>query len=86
MNQGIGITQGIISLPLMEIVYNDLKRNVIQSDLVITEGNSGGALLNDQGELIGITTFRIKDKNGLIIFGLAYSIPIDIVENYLKKF
>lgn len=59
--------------------YDDKTRMVIQSSLNITEGNSGGALLDKNGCLVGITTFRIKDIKGDAVYGLAYSIPIDIV-------
>ena len=61
MNHGIGINEGIISLPQVNIEYENNVRNVIQCDLIINEGNSGGALLDSKGRLIGITTFRLKD-------------------------
>ncbi|MDR1906393.1 MAG: serine protease, partial [Clostridiales bacterium] len=38
--------------------------------MTITEGNSGGALLDERGKLIGITTFRTKDNKGNTIYGL----------------
>ncbi|UKI50761.1 MAG: S1C family serine protease [Clostridium sp.] len=60
MNHGIGINEGIISLPQVNIEYENNVRNVIQCDLIINEGNSGGALLDSKGRLIGITTFRLK--------------------------
>ena len=82
MNHGIGITQGIISLPQVNIEYEETIRNVIQCDLVINEGNSGGALLDVRGNLIGIITFRLKDNSGNIIYGIAFCIPIDIVKEY----
>lgn len=82
MNHGIGITQGLISLPQVNIEYEDNTRNVIQCDLVINEGNSGGALLDDRGRLIGITTFRLKDNLGNVIYGMAFCIPINIVMEF----
>lgn len=82
MNHGIGITQGVISLPQVNIEYEDNTRNVIQCDLVINEGNSGGALLDERGRLIGITTFRLKDNLGNVIYGLAFCIPINIVMEF----
>lgn len=85
MNHGIGLTQGLISLPEVNIDYEDNIRNVIQCDLIINEGNSGGALLDERGKLIGITTFRLKDNNGNIIYGIAFCIPINVVNEYLNS-
>ncbi|MDR2266034.1 MAG: trypsin-like serine protease [Christensenellaceae bacterium] len=49
----------------------------------MNEGNSGGALLNSRGQLIGITTFRTKDSKGNPIYGIAYCIPMDVVLDYI---
>lgn len=85
LNHGLSITQGIVSLVSVNISYENNIRNVIQCDLQISEGNSGGALLNEKGKLIGITTFRLKDDFGNIIYGLAFSIPINVVIDYLNE-
>ena len=53
-------------------------------DLTIAQGNSGGALLNEKGKLIGITTFRTKDNSGNVIYGIVYCISINIVLDYIK--
>ncbi len=79
MNHGISISQGIVSLPQVNIDYDGNVRKVIQCDLTINEGNSGGALLDERGRLIGIISFRIKDNQGNPIYGVAFSIPIYIV-------
>ncbi len=84
-NYGIGIFEGIISIPLIYIDLDNITRTVIQCDLTIAAGNSGGALLDENGELIGITTFRTKDTSGNIIYGIVYCIPIDIVLNYINN-
>ena len=83
-NKGIGISKGIISVPLVNIIYEEKTRAVIQCDLTIAQGNSGGALLNEKGKLIGITTFRTKDNLGNVIYGIVYCIPINIVLDYIK--
>ncbi len=82
-NYGLSITQGIVSIPKINIEYDGVKREVIQCDLTISAGNSGGALLDKKGKLIGITTFRTKDNQGEVIYGLVYSIPIRIVLEYV---
>lgn len=84
MNHGISITQGMVSLAEINIEYDDNVRKVIQCDLIINEGNSGGALLDERGRLIGITTFRLKDSSGNVIYGIAFSIAINDVINYYK--
>jgi S1-C subfamily serine protease len=81
-NHGIGISEGCISIPLLKINYQERIIDAIKCDLTITNGNSGGALLNDKGEIIGITTFRLKDNDGNIVQGVAYCIPINIAYAY----
>ncbi len=83
MNHGIGISKGIVSIPLVNIEYKDTTKSVIQCDLVINDGNSGGALLDKRGRLIGITTFRIKDLSLNPIYGVAYCIPVNIIQDFL---
>lgn len=83
-NFGIGIFEGIISVPKVNVELEGSIRNVIQCDLTIASGNSGGALLNEKNELIGITTFRLKDNSGKIIYGIVYCIPIDVVEQFIN--
>ena len=84
-NYGIGIFEGIVSIPLLNIEADGLTRAVIQCDLTIAAGNSGGALLNDRGELIGLTTFRTRDNSGNVIYGIVYSIPINTVLEYVSQ-
>lgn len=83
-NYGLSITQGIVSNHHINIKYNDITRNVIQCDITISDGNSGGALLNKNGKLVGITTFRLKDLSSNIIYGIAYCLPSSTVVQYLK--
>lgn len=84
-NYGIGIFEGIISIPLVNIELDKMQKSVIQCDLTIAAGNSGGALLNDKGELIGLTTFRTKDNSGNVIYGIVYSIPVNAVLEFTDK-
>ena len=82
-NYGLSLTSGIVAIPHVNVTYNQIKRNVIQCDLTISDGNSGGALINDKGELVGITTFRLKDQSNNIIYGISYCIPINVVMEYI---
>lgn len=83
-NVGISVTKGIVSNKKINVKYNEITREVIQCDLTIAEGNSGGALFNLNGELIGITTFRLKDSSSNVIYGICYCIPSNIVVEYIK--
>ena len=85
VNYGLSISQGIVGIPLLNIEYSGLVREVIQCDLTIAEGNSGGALLDERGKMVGITTFRTKDNSGNVVYGVAYCIPMDIVMSFVKE-
>lgn len=82
-NYGISITEGIISNPKLTIEISNKSVIAIQCDLTISEGNSGGALLDKKGKLIGITTFRLKDSSNKVIQGISYSIPYYIVNDFI---
>ena len=85
MNYGISIAEGIVSSPRIEIEYEGMVREVIQADINIAPGSSGGALLDKNGELIGITSFRLKDKAGDIVYGTGFAVPIDKVMEYVTS-
>jgi len=84
-NYGLSMSEGIIGMPELNIVYSGKTRNVIQASINIAEGNSGGALLDKNGKLIGITTFRTKDGNNNVIHGIAYCVPINTVLKYINR-
>lgn len=83
-NVGISLTKGIVSNKKINVRYNEITREVIQCDLTIADGNSGGALINSKGELVGITTFRLKDSSNNVIYGICYCIPSNMVVEYIK--
>ena len=62
-------------------------QNMIQTDATINRGNSGGPLINSAGEIVGINTFIVSEKNSSLGFG--FSIPInrvvDVVEDLKEK-
>ena len=70
------LTNGVISAKEREIG----KYKYIQTDAAINEGNSGGPLLNDEGNVIGINTLKMSDSEGI---GLA--IPMTVVSDFLKS-
>lgn len=55
----------------------------LQHDASINSGNSGGALINIKGELIGINTMKLVDTSNTIE-GMGFAIPINIVKKYIN--
>ena len=70
-------TQGIVS----STEYKIQGFNYIQHDAALNPGNSGGPLINTQGEVIGLNTFAIKDGKTL-----GYALPSDLIIESLKKY
>ena len=69
------VCQGSISALNREITDSDGKTyNVLQTDAAINEGNSGGALVNSKGQVIGINTLKASGEG---VEGLGFAIPIN---------
>jgi len=66
-------TQGIISAVNRTISVENRTMNVIQTDAAINAGNSGGALVNGYGQVIGINTVKISSST---VEGMGFAIPI----------
>lgn len=56
---------------------------VIQTNAGITSGNSGGEIVNVQGQLVGITNEVYKNYEGNIDLHLGFFIPSNIVKNII---
>ena len=69
------ITCGVISAVNREVTDSDGKKyNLIQTDAAINSGNSGGALVNSEGKVVGINTLKLS---GTGIEGMGFAIPIN---------
>lgn len=68
------VTAGIISATDRTLTIEDQEMNLIQTDASINSGNSGGALVNAYGQVIGITSAKVNSTYGE---GLGFAIPID---------
>ena len=82
------VTAGIISgLQREDINANNFGHsvNVIQTDAPINSGNSGGALLNAKGELVGIPTLKMSMGYTMVYEGLSFCIPINHVKDYIEQ-
>lgn len=79
------MTRGIVSALNREINYNGASMSLIQTDASINEGNSGGPLFNDRGEVIGITNMKMISTFGAGIEGLGFAIPSDTVQSIVAS-
>lgn len=78
LGYGQSVTGGFVSALNREIELEDGSTGTfIQTDAAINHGNSGGALINIQGEVIGINSNKIS---GTSIEGMGYAIPITAAE------
>ena len=68
------VTVGYVSALNRQVVADGKTMYMIQTDAAINEGNSGGALVNSKGEIIGINTAKIGATG---VEGLGFAIPID---------
>lgn len=60
--------------------------DVLQIDAAITHGNSGGPVMNDKGEVIGLATFGSADEQrGQEVQGMNFIVPATIVKEFLKQ-
>lgn len=94
LGYGQSVTTGVISAVDREVIATDQSTGettgqgigMIQTDAAINEGNSGGALLNVNGEVIGINSSKLA---GSKIEGMGYAIPIsdvsDIIDNLMNQ-
>ena len=68
------VTTGIISAVNREVESDGNKYTCIQTDAAINSGNSGGALVNSDGKVIGINTLKLSGSG---VEGLGFAIPIN---------
>ena len=81
LGYGQSVTVGYISALNREISASDETVKVLQTDAAINPGNSGGALVNMQGELIGINTAKYSDTS---VEGMGYALPISDIQDIIN--
>lgn len=85
LGYGQSVTSGIVSATERTLDGYE-GGNLIQTDAAINPGNSGGALLNSNGEVIGINTAKVATDS---VEGMGYAIPIsdasDTIQNLMNQ-
>lgn len=77
------VTSGIVSAVNRNLGDKDI--SYIQTDAAINYGNSGGPLVNSQGQVIGINTAKISSTGTVSVDGMGFAIPIDSVKDKLEE-
>ena len=86
LGYGQSVTTGVVSALNREVSTDDYTQDMIQIDAAINGGNSGGALLNSKGEVVGINSVKYSSKSttSASIEGMGFAIPISDVEELIK--
>ena len=82
------LTSGTVSALNRQITINSQAMNLIQTDCAINSGNSGGALFNSHGEVIGITNAKYSSSGSqstASIDNIGFAIPINTVRNIVTS-
>ena len=73
------MTDGIISAISRDVNVDGNTMTLIQTTAALNSGNSGGALLNDRGQVVGITNMKMTSYSGSVE-GLGFAIPTNTVK------
>ncbi len=83
------VTRGIVSgknrlvgVSLSNSSRDDMMMSVLQTDAAINSGNSGGPLVNANGQVIGITSLKLASTG---VEGMGFAIPIETAMNFASK-
>lgn len=86
LGYGQSVTTGVVSALNREVTIDDYTFEMIQIDAAINGGNSGGALLNAKGEVVGINSAKYSSSgfySSASIEGMGFAIPISDVEDLI---
>lgn len=87
LGYGQSLTVGYVSAKDRDITIDNNTLTVIQTDAAINGGNSGGALLNMNGEVIGINVAKSSssDSTSASVEGMGYAIPITEAKEVIEE-
>lgn len=81
-NLDYSVTAGIISALDRKMTIENTTYKVIQADCAINSGNSGGALVNSKGQVIGVNTLKLS---GTGVEGVGFAIPINSTKSIYEQ-
>ena len=81
LGEGQSVTTGVVSALNKQVTIDGVTRNLIQVDAAINPGNSGGALLDLQGNVIGVNSAKYSDTS---VEGIGYAIPISQAKSIIN--
>ena len=82
LGYGQSLTVGYVSAKDRVVTVNDITMKLIQTDAAINPGNSGGALLNLNGEVVGINSVKFSSK---AVEGMGYAIPMATIKPLINE-
>lgn len=82
LGMNYSVSSGIVSAVNREVESDGTTYNAIQIDAAINSGNSGGALVNAKGEVIGINTLKLS---GTGVEGIGFAIPISSTTSIVNQ-
>ena len=87
LGYGQSVTTGVVSALNREVTTDSYSQEMIQIDAAINGGNSGGALLNSKGEVVGINAVKYSNRTSgsASIEGMGFAIPISDVEDIIEE-
>lgn len=87
LGYGQSVTTGVVSALDREVSTDSYVMDMIQIDAAINGGNSGGALLNSGGEVVGINSVKYSNssRSSASIEGMGFAIPISDVKDVIES-
>lgn len=82
LGYGQSVTVGYVSALNREVTIDGISNNMLQTDAAINFGNSGGALLDTAGNLIGINSAKAADTG---VEGMGYALPVNTASPILDE-
>jgi serine protease Do len=80
------LTEGIVSAPTRSVDMEGTAMTLIQISAPINLGNSGGALLNERGQVVGITSAKMTGKRDNVdVEGVGLALPISEIRNEINS-
>ena len=88
LGYGQSVTTGVVSALNRNVTIDNVTTKMIQIDAAINGGNSGGALLNNKGEVVGINSAKYSSKStssSASIEGMGFAIPITDIKDLVTS-